>query len=87
MIYYQNNESMNSKKRETLASHLDEIIAQGGTWEYLETDGNKYAIRLGFKTRCTLSIYKAQIVYRRIKDDNYLGSRIITDEGIMLYLS
>lgn len=74
---------MKQKKRETLTAHWDELIARGGTWEYLEAEGNKHAIRLGLKTRCTPSIYRAHIVYRRIKDDNYLGNRKVTVEGIM----
>jgi hypothetical protein len=71
------------KKRDTLAAVLDELITHGGTWEHLEKEGNKHAIRLVFKTRCTPSVYKAHIKYRQIKDDNYLGIRNITDEGIM----
>ena len=71
------------KKRDTLAAAMDDLIVRGGTWEELEKEGNKHAIRLGLKTRCTPPIYRAHIVYRRIKDDNYLGRRKVTDEGIM----
>lgn len=74
---------MKTSKRETLASHWDELIACGGSWEYLEEEGNKHAIRLGLKTRCTPPVYRAHIKYRQIKDDNYLGPRKVTDEGIM----
>jgi len=48
---------MKSTKRETLTSHWDELIARGGTWKELEEEGNKHAIRLGLKTRCTPPIY------------------------------
>jgi hypothetical protein len=73
---------MKTRKGETLAGHMDELIEKGGTWDHLEKEGNKHAIRMGFKTRCTPSIIKAHINYRQIKDKNYLGKRIITIEGI-----
>ena len=74
---------MKPKKRDTLAAAMDDLIARGGTWEELEKEGNKHAIRLGLKTRCTQAIYRAHIKYRQIKDDNYLGHKKVTDEGIM----
>jgi len=73
---------MKQKKRETLAGHMDDLIWKGGTWEYLEKEGNKHAIRMGLKTRCTPPIYRAHIVYRKIKDSNYLVKRNFTDDGI-----
>ena len=73
---------MKKLKRETLTSHWDSLIEQGGTWVHLEKEGNKHAIRLGLKTRCTPPIYRAHIVYRQIKDTNYLGKRKVTDKGI-----
>jgi len=78
-----NQSTMKRKKHETLASLWDELIARGGTWKELEKEGNKHAIRLGLKTRCTPPIYRAHIKYRQIKDDNYLGRRKVTNEGIM----
>lgn len=69
-------------KHETLAGHMDDLIRKGGSWKALEIEGNKHSICLGFKTRCTPRIYKAHITYRQIKDDNYLGNRKVTDEGI-----
>lgn len=70
------------KRRETLAGHMDNLIERGGSWVYLEHEGNRHAIRMGFKTRCTPGIYRAHIKYRQIKDPNYLGKRRITDNGI-----
>lgn len=48
----------------------------------MEKEGNKHAIRMGFKTRFTPSIIKAHIKYRMVKDVNYLGSKKITEKGI-----
>ena len=73
---------MKSSKVETLAGHMDNLIEKGGSWEYLEHEGNKHANRMGLKTRCTPSIYRAHIKYRQIKDSNYLGRRKVTPEGI-----
>lgn len=73
---------MKTLKRETLAGHMDDLIEKGGTWDHLEKEGNKHAIRMGFKTRCTPPIYRAHIVFRQIKDPNYLGKRVVTDNGI-----
>ena len=70
------------KNQETLAGHMDDLIEKGGSWEYLEAQGNKHAIRMGFKTRCTPPIYRAHIKYRLIKDPHYLGRRKVTDKGI-----
>lgn len=70
---------------DTLASALDDLISKGGTWEQLENEGNKNAVRLGFKTRCTPGIIKAHIKYRQIKDPNYLGRNKITDKGIEFF--
>lgn len=73
---------MNSKRKETLAGHMDVLIEKGGTWEHLEHEGNKHAIRMGFKTRCTPPIYRAHIKYRQLRDSNYLGKRQVTDKGV-----
>jgi hypothetical protein len=83
MIYYQNKKVMITTKRDTLAGAMDDIIAHKGTWKQMEEEGNKHAIRFGLKTRCTPSIIRAHVKYRQIKDDNYLGHRKITDEGII----
>src|ERR1035437_213195 len=74
--------TMRSTKGETFAQNEDEIILRGGTWDQMEKEGNKHAIRMGFKTRFTPSIIKAHIKYRLIKDVDYLGSKKITEKGI-----
>jgi hypothetical protein len=48
----------------------------------MEKEGNKHAIRMGFKTRFTPAIIKAQIKFRQIKYENYLGGKKITAKGI-----
>ena len=73
---------MNTYKKETLAGHLDNLIKNGGRWDYLEIEGNNHAIRMGLKTKCTPAIYRAHIKFRQIKDPNYLGKRKITHVGI-----
>lgn len=73
---------MQRERRDTLAAAMDDLIARGGTWEYLELEGNKHADHLGLKTRCTPSTYRAHITYRQIKDENYLGRRSVTPSGI-----
>jgi hypothetical protein len=73
---------MKTQQRDTLASALDDLISKGGSWEYLESEGNKQALRLGLKTKCTPPIYRAHITYRQIKDENYLGRRKVTSRGI-----
>ncbi len=70
------------KNKETLAGHMDDLIEKGGTWEYLESEGNRHVIRMGFKSRCTPSIFRAHVRYRQIKDPYYLGRRKITKKGI-----
>jgi len=34
---------------ETLAGHMDDLIEKGGMWEYLESEGNRHAIRMGLR--------------------------------------
>jgi hypothetical protein len=65
----------------TLASSMDEIIIQGGTWEELVNECEKHARRLGFKPYSRGQL-RGHVRWRQGEDSRYLGRYIMTDNGI-----
>jgi hypothetical protein len=70
-----------------LATALDEIILQGGSWQEIANECNKHAIKLFKTTRYTRGGIEAHITYREIKDPNYLGKYTRSDWGIELAIN
>jgi len=69
---------------QTMASKLDEILHNGGTWEDLTMKANLESNKVHGKTRYTPGYLKAHIKFRREtqKKGDYLKDRIITPRGI-----
>lgn len=70
------------KKRMSLATFWDSLIEKGGTWDYIENEGNKFARSHNLKTRTSEILIRAHINFRLKKDPNYLGKRKVTAKGI-----
>jgi hypothetical protein len=70
------------KKRVSLAAFWDSLIERGGTWDYIEKEGNKFARDHNLKTRTSEILIRAHINFRLKKDQNYLGKRNVTTKGI-----
>jgi hypothetical protein len=70
------------EKRQSLAAFWDSLIEKGGTWDYIEKEGNIFARSHNLKTRTSEILIRAHINFRLKKDPNYLGKRKVTAKGI-----
>jgi len=77
-------DSRSDTMNQTMASKLDEILHNGGTWEGLTMQANLESKKVHGKTIYTVGTLRAHIKFRREtqKKVGYLKDRIITPRGI-----